>query len=57
MSRIINEIDTELSELIEKVFEEEILQTKKIKELVKYTENLLGGRRNKEWILRSELDL
>lgn len=53
----IEQIDPVLSKLIEETFEEEILKTDKIKELVEHTEKCLGGKRSKEWVLKSDLDL
>ncbi|MDQ3633766.1 MAG: hypothetical protein M3405_04560 [Acidobacteriota bacterium] len=54
---LLGKIDSNFSKLVENTLTEHSLQMKQIKELVEYTENLLGGRRNKEWILRTNLDL
>lgn len=54
---LLGKIDSNFSKLVENTLTEHLLQMKQIKELVEYTENLLGGRRNKEWILRTNLDL
>jgi predicted nucleotidyltransferase len=53
----IEHIDSEFAKLIEEVLEEDILQTDKMNSLIKYTENLLGGKREKDWVLKSGLDL
>ena len=50
-------IDSIFTELIAKSFDEKELNTRKIRKLVEYTENLLGGKRSKEWKLKSKLDL
>lgn len=53
----IKKIDSEFAEKIEDAIEEDLLTIKKIKILVEHLENLLGGKRSKEWTLKGELDL
>jgi predicted nucleotidyltransferase len=53
----IKDLDSEFAELIAGAVEERLLEKEKISNLVKYIENLLGGKRTKKWVLKSDLDL
>ncbi len=50
-------LDEKFLDLLTGAINEDLLKTEKVNNLINYTEKLLGGKRSREWILRSELDL
>lgn len=53
----IKEVDAKFAEKIEEAIDEDLLKLEKIKNLVRFVEKHLGGKRDKEWKLKSNLDL